>query len=173
MPPKTRAQKPPAKRAAAKKATTTARSAGRPRKLEIDPDLRQRIADLVEIGVHPERAAVAEGVSERTHYLWQAKGLEERDHRDEGKPPRKTMQVFLDYIDALDQAIAKAEVDLLKEARNAENRGAALQILERRFRDRWAAKAAAPKTATSATVGASTGLDMLAARRAGREQAPR
>lgn len=164
MPPKTRTKK---TTAAAK------RPPGRPRKLEIDPELQGRIVDMVKTGAHPERAAVAAGISERTHYLWQARGLEERDHRDAGKTPRKTMQIFVDYIDALDTAIAEAEINLLKKASNGGPAGtAALAILERRFRDRWSTKATPPKAPTTATSGASTGLDMLAAKRAGREQAP-
>lgn len=136
-------------------------------RIAIDPDLQTRIMSLVRAGAYPERAAAAEGVSSSTHYRWQAKGLEEREHREAGGRPRKTMAAYLGYVDALDQAIAQAEVDLVKEARNAENRGAALQILERRFRERWAVKP--PSSPRSPVAAPRTPLDALAERRAQRD----
>ena len=115
----------------------------RPRKLEIDPSLQSAIVDAVRRGAPPERAAIAAGVSASTHYDWQAKGLAERERRAAGKAaPRKTWQVFLDYVDALERAVAQAELDLLENVRlGGEGWQASLAILERRFRDSWAPKA--------------------------------
>lgn len=174
MPPKTRAPKPAVKRTTTRKtaAAPAKRQPGRPRKLEIEPGILQTIVDTIKLGVHPERAAVAAGISERTHYLWQAKGLEEQGHRDAGKPPRKTYQVFLDYVSAVDKATALAEIDLLKKARSGENHDA-LAILERRFRDRWGSKPIAPTAATKTGPAATTPLGQLEERRRAREQASR
>lgn len=114
---------------------------GRKPTLEIDPALQGKIMAFVRAGAYPERAAVAAGIGERTHYLWQSKGLEEREHREAGKPPRKTWQIYLDYVDALDQAIAEAEMLLLgRVAQGGPQWNAHMTILERRFRDRWGDK---------------------------------
>lgn len=143
--------------------------AGRTPKLEIDPDLKGRIMAYVRVGAFPERAAVAAGVHESTHYRWQAKGLEERAHRAGGKTPRKTWQVYVDYVDALEQAIAEAEMIMLgKVARGGSEGNASQWLLERRFRDRWGAKIAGPASTAPAASGpaqTSTPLDQLASRR--------
>jgi hypothetical protein len=142
--------------------------AGRPPKLEIDHELQGRIMTFVRAGAFPERAAVAAGVSERTHYYWQEKGLEERQHRESGKAPRKTWQVYLDYVDALDQAVAEAEMLLLgKVAQGGPQWNAAMTLLERRFRDRWSPKQAAKQPAATPTTPAGnvTPLQQMATRR--------
>jgi len=161
---------PPRKRAAAKRAPA---QGGRPRKLEIDPDLMARIVARVKRGAPPERAAVAEGVAASSHYAWQAKGLEEREHREAGKAPRKTWQVFLDYAARIEQALAVAELDLLEDVREGgDGWQASLAILERRFRTDWAPKAldaaVRPAAAQPSASVSSTGLDQLAQRRAAR-----
>lgn len=175
MPPRQRATKSTAKRPAKKAASSKPAkrpAAGRPPRLEIDPDLQQRIVDHVKAGAYPERAAVAVGIAERTHYLWQSKGLDEREHRDAGKPARKTQQIYLDYVNALEQAVATAEIELLTKASNGGAAGsAALALLERRFRERWSPKAPAAGGASKPAgpaAPAATPLDQLAQRRESR-----
>lgn len=173
MPPRRRAaKKTPAKKSTTTKpakaaASATKRSPGRPRKLEIDPELLERIAGFVEVGVHPERAAVAAGISERTHYLWQQKGLEEREHLETGGKPRATYAIFLGYVERIDKATALAEIDLVKSLKGGGKGSAeALILLERRFRDRWGAKPTAPPA--KGTPAATTPLGQLEERRAAR-----
>lgn len=161
---------PPARKTTSSKKTETkpAARAGRPRKLEIDPELQGRITAYIRAGAFPERAAVAAGVSERSHYSWVAKGIEEREHREDGKKPRTTMQVYLDYLDAVERAIAEAEVLLIgKVTQGGAGWQAQLAILERRFRDRWSAKAPtnAAGTVPTSSAGRATTLDQLAERR--------
>lgn len=179
-PPKARATKtasatkPPAKRPARKTAakTATKRAPGRPRKLEIDPELLTRIADFVRKGAHPERAAVASGISERTHYLWQAKGLEEREHIEGGGKPRATFAVFAHYLDEIDKAAAEAEIAFLEQAAKGGAAGtASLEILARRFRDRWGAKPVAPTASKPSGPAATTPLGQLEERRQARQAA--
>lgn len=170
---KTTSARKPAKTAATK--TTPAkppakRAPGRPRKLEIEPELLATITGYVEVGVHPERAAVAAGISERTHYLWQAKGLEEREHlATPGAKPRATFAIFLAYVEAIDKATAVAEIELVKSLRaGGKGSAEALTLLERRFRDRWGAKVGpAPTKPTAGT--ATTPLGQLEERRAARQ----
>lgn len=150
MPPKTRAAKTAPSSSTRKRTTTktakaaapaTKRSPGRPRKLEVDPELVEKVMAYVRTGAHPERAAVAAGISERTHYGWQAKGLEERDHIEAGGKPRSTFAVFLNYVEELDRATAEAEMMLLERATKGGAAGtAAMDLLGRRFRDRWSPK---------------------------------
>lgn len=143
--------------------------AGRPSKLVIDDELQDRIMTMVRSGAYPERAAVAAGVSERTHYYWLAKGNDEREHREAGKKPRVTWQVYLDYVDALDRAIAEAEVLMLgRVAQGGPNWQANMQLLERRFRDRWAAKAPGPAPASTGAQTPGTALDEFSRRREAR-----
>jgi hypothetical protein len=142
--------------------------AGRPRKLDLDDQLRGRIMAMVRMGAYPERAAVACGVSARSHYAWQEKGLEERAHRDAGKKPRVTFEPYLEYVDDLDQAVAEAEMMMLgKISQGGETWKANFALLERRFRDRWGAKgppAPATPAAPSATP-TTTPLDQVGQRR--------
>lgn len=178
-PPKPRATKTastakrPARKAAAKTATKAPakRPPGRPRKLEIEPELLKTITDYVEVGVHPERAAVAAGISERTHYLWQSKGLEEREHlATDGAKPRASFAIFLAYVEAIDKATALAEIELVRNLRaGGKGSAEALILLERRFRDRWGAKPTASPTKPTGT--ATTPLGKLEERRAARQAA--
>lgn len=144
--------------------------AGRPPTLTIDPSVQGKIMAFVRAGAFPERAAVAAGVAERTHYLWQSKGLEERAHREAGNKPRKTWQVYLDYLEALEQAVAEAEMLLLgKAAKGGPAGDASMKLLERRFRERWSAKATpapGPGAGTpQAPGGTVTAFDQFTARR--------
>lgn len=134
--------------------------------LAINPEIKATIMAMVRSGAYPERAAVAAGVTERAHYLWQAKGLEEREHRESGKAARKTFQVYLDYVDDLDQAIAQAEIALIgKVTEGASGWQGSMTLLERRFRDRWSGKLPPAKPAAAAAPAKGTVLDQLAARR--------
>lgn len=169
MPPRARARKAPARKAPAKRtAKPPAKPAGgRPRKLEIDVNLQAAIVDAVAAGLTPERAAVASGITERTHYRWQAAGLEERERIESGQKPRPTAAIFLAYVDAIDQATARAELGLLQELRGGKVH--VLTILERRFPDRWTAR----KPTTSSGAGASapaTPLGQLAQKREERDR---
>lgn len=149
--------------------------AGRKPTLVIEPELQDRIISYIKAGAFPERAALAAGIAERTHYLWQAKGLEEREHREAGKRPRVTWQVYLDYAEAVEVAVAQAEIILLERAAlGGPSAGAAMTILERRFRDRWSSKANPQLTAppSAKPPGSVTALDQFSARR-GRRRVPR
>lgn len=137
---------------------------GRKPALELDPELQGKIMRFIRAGAFPERAAAAAGVGERTHYLWQAKGLEEVERRDQGKTPRKTWQVYVEYVTELEQAVAEAEINLMTRAAVS---GEAMKLLERRFRERWSAKAVPVSPAPTAEQARATvtALDQFTARR--------
>lgn len=179
---KTTSRKPPAKRAARKTAAKPpaeeTRSPGRPPLLEVQPELRQKIETFVRSGAFPERAAVAVGISERTHYAWMARGRDELEERESaaiaGDARKPQDQMYVDYVLAIEKAVAEAEMLLLGNAlKGGATGGASMNILERRFRDRWGAKAAPAPTAPPAptTSAPATPLDQLEQRRRDREQA--
>lgn len=170
-------RKAPAKRAprkaASKPPAEEKRDPGRPRLLEVQPELQQKIVTFVRSGAFPERAAIAVGISERTHYAWMARGRDELDRREAGEEPDQAEQMFVQYLEAIERAVAEAEMLLMGNAlKGGATGGAAMNILERRFRDRWGSKAPpAPAQPTApVTTGPATGLDMLKQRRQQREQ---
>lgn len=98
--------------------------AGRPTKLT--PALQAAIIKLLRAGNYVETAALACGVTKQTLYNWQLRG------EDEQGPYR-------DFLDAVKEAQALAEVDLLKEVSEG---GLGWQsrawVLERTRRQRYA-----------------------------------
>jgi hypothetical protein len=178
-------RKAPAKRAARKAAPrkTTSKpaeekrdTAGRPPLLEVQPELQSKVVTFVRSGAFPERAATAVGISERTHYAWMARGRDELEQRETAATAGDTRepqdQMYVDYATAIDRAVAEAEMLLLGNAlKGGATGGASMQILERRFRDRWGAKAApAPSGPAPTTTAPATPLDMLEQRRQERER---
>lgn len=146
---------------------------GRPPLLEVQPELQSKIVTFVRSGAFPERAAIAVGISERTHYAWMAIGREEQERRELGGDPDPDVDMYVAYVDAIERAIAEAEMLLMGNAlKGGATGGASMQILERRFRDRWGAKApaAAPAAPAPASTAPATGLDMLEQRRQERER---
>lgn len=181
------AKRTPAKRAPAKKVSNKVsspadetRPVGRPPLLKVDPELQRQIATFVRSGAFPERAAIAVGISERTHYAWMARGRDELEARESaevaGEKRDPQDQMYVDYALAIERAVAEAEMLLMGNALKGGATGSAsMSILERRFRDRWGAKATPPPAAPAAptTTGPATGLDMLEQKRQdrAREQA--
>ncbi len=142
-------------------------TAGRRPRLILDPELQPRIVLMVLSGAHPEQAAIAAGVSASTHFSWTAKGRDERAHIAAGGRPRKSWAPYLEYLDALDQASAMAEIELLaKVGHGGQGWQAQLALLERRFSERWSTKPAQARA--EAPTGKLGGLDALALRRAQR-----
>jgi hypothetical protein len=167
----------PARRAARKTAPPEERrQAGRPPLLEVQPELQSKVVTFVRSGAFPERAATAVGISERTHYAWMARGRDELEQRETaaiaGDTREPQDQMYVDYATAIDRAVAEAEMLLLGNAlKGGATGGASMQILERRFRDRWGAKAApAPSGPAPTTTAPATPLDMLEQRRQERER---
>jgi hypothetical protein len=181
--PRKAAAKRPARKTPAKKAAKSVTKPpaekrpgpGRPPLLEIKPELQRQIVTFVRSGAFPERAALAVGVSERSHYAWMKLGRDELDARDAGEKPDPAAQVYVDYAEAIERAVAEAEMLLMGNALKGGATGSAsMSILQRRFRERWGDKAPPPAAAPApTTTGPATGLDQLEQRRREREQAAR
>jgi hypothetical protein len=98
----------------------------RPSKLT--DELRDRITTVIRTGVSADVAAAAVGIAPRTYYRWMAMGETARSgcHRA--------------FRDAVDQAKAESEVELVSRLETAARNGswrAAAWLLERRFPERW------------------------------------
>jgi len=174
---KTAAKKPASKTAARRKSAS--KPPGRPPLLQVDPDLQGKIVEYVKCGAFPERAAIACGVSERTHYAWMSRGRDELARREADEKPNDNEQMYVDYAQAIERGVAEAEMMLMETALKGGPAGtASMNILERRFRERWGAKAtvAGGAPASGSTSVPATPLDQLNQRRqerAAREQAAR
>jgi hypothetical protein len=79
------------------------------RKTKLTQDKIKRFCQQIEIGNNTETAAALSGFSYRSVFRWKAKGEEEIDRREEGLRPRKTWQIFVDFVEAFELATAKAE----------------------------------------------------------------
>ena len=99
------------------------RPAGRPTR--ITDELTFRICELIRASNFVETAARKAGVGHSTLASWKAKGAVQKKG------------IYRDFLDAIEEAEAEAEDALLQRALIESPRGA-LEILQRRFRDRWA-----------------------------------
>lgn len=121
---------------------------GRP--LTLTPDLRDRIAALVEnAGVTYATAAVAQGVPKSTAMLWQDKGraaqerrdLAAQERRDRGFPTIAVDRPYLQLVDQIDrgkaQAIQRLTGLLIQHASDPRNWQAAVKLLSALDPDTW------------------------------------
>ena len=112
---------------------------GRPTKL--DYKVQEKIIQAIKAGNYMETAAAYAGISKSTLYDWLKRG--EREKQRVAKNPRyrirKSEKIYVDFSDAVEKALAEAEVrDVLLISKAAEEQWqAAAWRLERKFPDRW------------------------------------
>ncbi len=115
---------------------------GRPTK--ISNEIQHKIITAIRAGNYIETASAYAGISKNTLYDWLRRG--EREKQRAEKNPRykirKSEQPFVDFSDAVEKALAEAEVrDVAIIAKAAEEQWqAAAWRLERKFPDRWGRK---------------------------------
>lgn len=115
---------------------------GRPTKLT--PELQEEICKAIRAGNYIETAAAFAGISKNTLYDWMKRGAREKERL--AKNPRakvkKSEAPFVDFSDAVEKALAAAEVrDVMLIGKAAETQWqAAAWRLERKFPDRWGRK---------------------------------
>jgi len=101
-----------------------------PRKTILTPDKAKRIADLIAAGNDQETAAQAAGISKSTHYSWLSRGRLERERLEalenqedqestEEIEPEESERPFVEYLDAIEKALAEAEAGLVLHIRTA------------------------------------------------------
>lgn len=102
-----------------------------------------KIADLIRAGNTKETAARCAGVSPAIFYQWQARGRLEADRlaNNSRLKPRKNELLFLELVEAVEQAVAECEARLVlqwsKAAGDAKNWRAAQELLKARYRQTW------------------------------------
>jgi len=115
---------------------------GRPTKFS--NEIKHKIITAIRAGNYIETASAYAGISKNTLYDWLRRG--EREKQRVEKNPRykirKSEQPFVDFSDAVEKALAEAEVrDVAIIAKAAEEQWqAAAWRLERKFPDRWGRK---------------------------------
>jgi len=89
----------------------------------------ERIAALIRTGCYVATACARSGVSRRVYYAWKKKGQEAREQH-------KT-NIYTDFLEAVEMADADIEVALVSEISRENSWRAKLEILKRRFPERW------------------------------------
>lgn len=102
---------------------------GRPSKLT--PELQRKLVDLIASNVPIVTATAAAGISERTFHAWMKEGR------------AGTTRATRDFAAAIDKAEAEGEAALVLLMRKAgiKDWRAALELLKRRYPQRWGDKA--------------------------------
>lgn len=113
------------------------------RPTKLTQELQDKIVDVIRAGNYIETAASFAGLSKNTLYDWMKRGARERERIDNtGKKMLKKEQPFVEFSDAIEKALAEAEMrDVLRigEASKSDWKAAAWR-LERKFPQRWGKK---------------------------------
>jgi transposase-like protein len=102
---------------------------GRGRRTRLTPEIQAKIIALVTAGHYKRTAAAHAGINERTLYQWYDKG--DREHPSHRK-------IYGQFRQALDKAEAESEIVLLDKICQEGTARDFLEVLARRFPDRWA-----------------------------------
>jgi hypothetical protein len=111
---------------------------GRPTKLT--PDIHRAIVTALEAGNYQDDSAAYAGVSTSALYNWMARGRAERERVEAGEKPRKAEAIFVEFVDAVESARAKAAVRHVANIAKAANEGAwqaSAWYLERSYPQKW------------------------------------
>jgi transposase len=108
---------------------------------KLTPERVARLVEALEAGNYDESAARYAGISRSIYYAWLARGRKERDRLtgDEKARPLKSEEPFLDFLDKVEEAIAKAEVRNVAIIQKAGNTTwqASAWWLERKMPNKW------------------------------------
>jgi hypothetical protein len=115
--------------------TTGGHMASVGRRTKLTEDTQTTITDLIRGGNTNEAACAAAGIAQSTFYNWMERGEADLEH------DRQTRHS--EFVEAVTRAIGESEAILVKFARNAAEKDGrvALDMLARRFPERWAARA--------------------------------
>lgn len=110
------------------------------RPTKLTKELQQKIISALTAGNYQDTAAAYAGISTSCFYNWLERGKKERDRLAAGEKAKKTEQIFLEFVDAIESARAQAEVRSVALIQKAANDGtwqAAAWYLERSHPQRW------------------------------------
>lgn len=112
---------------------------GRPTKL--NKQIIEEIALMVKLGNYIETASAFAGISKVTLYEWMKRGRRELERVNDGKGRkiRKSEELYVEFLNAIEQAMAEAEVRDVQTIYNATKIDwkASAWRLERKYPDRW------------------------------------
>jgi len=113
------------------------------RKLTLNTELIDSIANWLKLGYYQEDAAIMAGISESTFYKW-IKRANELDISDD-EPKDETDELFLQLLQAVKKARAESEGAHIRNIRRAADNGnwqASGWFLERSFPKKWGRRSA-------------------------------
>lgn len=111
---------------------------GRPTKLT--PEIQRAIVSALEAGNYQDDSAAFAGISTSALYNWIARGRAERERIEAGGKPTKSEAPFVEFVDAVESARAKAAVRHVANIAKAANEGAwqaSAWYLERSYPQKW------------------------------------
>lgn len=97
--------------------------------MKLTRDRIERIVALIRSGCFVSTACAQAGVSRRTYYDWKKKGKEAADEQKNN--------IYTEFLEAVEMADADIEVALVSQISSESNWRAKLEILKRRFPERW------------------------------------
>jgi hypothetical protein len=111
----------------------------------ITPEKVEQVSKLITAGNDIEVAAHAAGISKSTHYAWILRGKAEKERLSGSRnaKPKKSEELFVEYMDATEKALNEAEARLVlliaKAAETKKDWRAAAWLLTHRTnsKDRW------------------------------------
>lgn len=115
---------------------------GRP--TQLNKEKTAEICQLLRMGNYIETAAAYAGISKTTLYNWLKRGRREMDrvNQDNRRKIRKAEQIYVDFVNSVEKAMAEAEIRDVQIIYNAgkDDWKASAWRLERKFPDRWGRK---------------------------------
>jgi transposase len=108
---------------------------------KLTPQVQERVVSALNAGNYQDTAARYAGITRATFYNWLERGRIERERIAAGEKALKPERIYLDFLDAVENARANAEVRSVALIQKAANEGtwqAAAWFLERSHPQRWA-----------------------------------
>lgn len=111
---------------------------------KLNPDLTATIGKLIEHGNYANVAAQYCGISRTTFYSWLGRGAKAKKRLDEGEEVPVDENIYIVFLDTIEQARAKSEVydnQVITKAAAGGSWKAALERLQRKYPLRWGRRA--------------------------------
>lgn len=113
---------------------------GRP--IKLNAEVQADIVKAIKAGNYLETAAAYAGINKSTLHDWLRRGEREKQSREKGEVATEKEQIFVEFSDSVEKALAEAEVrDVYTISKAAESQWqAAAWRLERKFPKKWGRK---------------------------------
>jgi transposase len=115
------------------------------RPTKLTKELHEKLLSAIRAGNYMETAAAYAGISKDTLYNWMRRGARESERlaQNPRAKPKKSEQEFLEFSDAVEKALAQAEVRDIANIAKASDAGdwrASAWRLERKYPEKWGRK---------------------------------